>query len=829
MSSTSTRKILRVFLASPGDLQEERKIVRDVVAEFNESWADELGYHLELDGWEDTVAGFGRPQDLINKDVDRCNLFIGMIWKRWGTPPSQDGEYTSGFEEEFERSLDRRERSGSPEISLYSKQIPEEYMEDKGPDLQKVLEFRKKIIQNKEILFKNFSTVRDMENLARKCITTYVQRVKAEDASSEPDADRAKRAKSEPENTEGEERNPKSSPLLDEGFAFLESVVDRLGQEKAIDNLSASEVARFRLLANSISKPGNQEMDLGVHDINVLFSARTEIMNLSKREIQCLTKLGFQHLRNENVPLWCWYSALSDYRLDIALISSLTATNDNEKVGAINVFTVLGRELTTDNEFIKREEIIGAWFSEDSPARVKSAALEYLAKKGTADDCAFVKKEYERSDHETSRIALECMIGILLRTDNENSAQRLVLETQFESLGDDTLRAVLDGFEDLETEAMLLGLEHRNAQVRLRAVKVLCKRSSFNHEMAERLFEDSDALVRNEAIATLLKLGRPFTQEEVKKILVPAQKYPSYGLLGGMSDKRGEELFARYQLEVLKKYPEAELTRRVEAAHMFDDDPYFARVERYFAKHAEELRRNVDDTFSAYFEERIRREETAFGGTSNYIDLVTKTRNLEDSHRKSLTRIGLDILVRKGDRADLDRIRDNLQRGYAGTSKADAEYLGKHGEWTDIPLLANADAPNLGGSILGNRTEYEDFESNVAKAVLAMGRGHSVSKLFSLEVPASILKKTIEQCADSRFSKISQDVLFELLDNESADVRKVASIKVIRTFAKKQIKSILHEYVGRDKYRYYNVIHWLDLGASMPRDVARKVARAAAG
>ena len=112
----STRKILRTFLASPGDLQDERKAIRDVVDEFNESWADDLGYHIELLGWEDTVAGFGRPQELINQDVDRCDLFIGLIWKRWGTPPDKDGKFSSGFQEEFKRSIDRRENSGSRDI-----------------------------------------------------------------------------------------------------------------------------------------------------------------------------------------------------------------------------------------------------------------------------------------------------------------------------------------------------------------------------------------------------------------------------------------------------------------------------------------------------------------------------------------------------------------------------------------------------------------------------------------------------------------------------------------------------------------------------------------
>ena len=822
----STRNILRVFLASPGDLEEERDAVRDAVDEFNRCWADALGYHLELDGWEETVSASGRPQDLINEKMNKCHFFIGMIWRKWGTQPGHDEKYSSGFQEEFERSRARYEESGSPDISLFLKEIPEKDMEDPGDELKQVLEFRKKIEEEKNILYQKFTTPQEMEKLAGRYFAENVNRLRETDTSSVSDEDRAKRANPDPETGEGEKKSPESSPISDEGFAFLKYFVERIGQEDALDGLDAFEIARFRLLANSVSKSGNEEMDLGVHDINLLFSACAEGMKLGRREIYCLAKLGFQHLRNENVPLWCWYSGVSNSQLDVALISSLRGANDNEKVGAINMFTALGRKLPKDSELITRLGVLDGWFSEDSSARVKSAALDYLAKKGTADDVAVVKKEYERSDHETSRQSLECMIEILLRTGQENSAQRLVLESQFESLDAETLKAVLEGFENLETERLLLGLEHRNAQVRLQTVKVLRARGALDCEMVKRLCEDSDALIRNEAIATYSKLGRTFTPEEVKNILVSPQKYLGQGLLGALSNREGEELFERYNMESLKKFSEAELTKRVASAHMHDDAPYFVRAEKYFADHAEELRRDIDDTFSAYFEERFRRMETAFGGYPGSKDLLSKTRDSEDFRRKQHTRQGLDILCRKGKHEDLERIRSNLQSGYAGTSQTDVEYLAKHGEWTDIPLLANADAPNLGGSFLA---DFGDFQDEVAKALLRMSRGHSVSKLFSLEMPASILKKTIEQCAESSFSKFSQDALFRLLNHDSEDVRKAASIKVVRTFSKKQIKSTLHEYVGRDEYRYYNVIHWLDLGASMSRDEARKVARAATG
>ena len=392
------------------------------------------------------------------------------------------------------------------------------------------------------------------------------------------------------------------------------------------------------------------------------------------------------------------------------------------------------------------------------------------------------------------------MLGILHRTDHGNSAQQLVLESQFESLDADTLQAVLDGFENLETATLRLGLEHRNAQIRLKTLRVLLRRGSLNHEMAERLSKDSDASIRHEAVTALEKLGRSFTEEEVKKVLVRPGKQSSSGLLGSRlsdSDWKGKELFERYRLESLMKRPESELIRKVEGGFMYDDAAYFARAEKYFAKHAEELRRDIDDAFNAYYKERIRRTKATFGGLS--ADLVGSHNDLNDFHRKRLTRQGLDILCRAGNREDLQRVRGNLQSGYAGTSKADVEYLGKHGGWEDISLIANADIPNFGGNLL-EQESHEDFRNQVAKVVIDLGHGLPVSELFALEMPTTILKRTISLCAESRFSQISNDFLLSLLHHESEDVRKSASIKAILAFPADRIKLILDEYLGSDSY-----------------------------
>ena len=229
----------------------------------------------------------------------------------------------------------------------------------------------------------------------------------------------------------------------------------------------------------------------------------------------------------------------------------------------------------------------------------------------------------------------------------------------------------------------------------------------------------------------------------------------------------------------------------------------------------------MDDHYGSYFAERIDRVKSLIRDFSTE-DLIRQTMDLEDFSRKKLTRRGLDVLCRKGRIEDLERIRRNLESGYTEPSKFDAEYLEQHGEWSDLKALTAAYGPKSGSLGLAGMEGQRD----VARATVRIGRS-AVSELMSLEMPSAVLKRVVELCPESRFSKISDDALLGLLDHGSDEVRKAAAIKAVRSFPAKRVRSILHEYVSRDGYRYYNVIHWLDLAVSMPRRDARRVAAAA--
>jgi hypothetical protein len=134
----ATRRILSVFLASPNDVAFERTLAEEVVSSVNRLAGPYLGWQIDLKKWEDTAPGYGRPQEIINPMVDECDLFIGLLWGRWGQP---SGTYSSGFEEEYQRARARRKAQNKPEIWLFFKQVDESQLNDPGDQLKKVIEF----------------------------------------------------------------------------------------------------------------------------------------------------------------------------------------------------------------------------------------------------------------------------------------------------------------------------------------------------------------------------------------------------------------------------------------------------------------------------------------------------------------------------------------------------------------------------------------------------------------------------------------------------------------------------------------------------------------
>jgi Domain of unknown function (DUF4062) len=117
---------IKIFVASPGDVAMERNSLARVVEDINltlTSIAPEKGLSLELLRWETRVqpAMGGGAQSVIDIQIGTYDVFVGVMWKRFGTPT---GDSSSGTEHEFRLAYDRWQKKGKPEMMFYFCQAP---------------------------------------------------------------------------------------------------------------------------------------------------------------------------------------------------------------------------------------------------------------------------------------------------------------------------------------------------------------------------------------------------------------------------------------------------------------------------------------------------------------------------------------------------------------------------------------------------------------------------------------------------------------------------------------------------------------------------------
>ena len=154
-------KVYKVFIASPSDCQKERDIAMEVIARANHILSImKVPAQLETNAWERNARpDLGFPQRVISDQLlpDKCDIFIGIFWKRFGMPTGNTSTNTgfpflSGTQEEIEAAIDARRRSCNerPVIMLYRKLDPipadmapaelhqldllNEYLRDFGPE-----------------------------------------------------------------------------------------------------------------------------------------------------------------------------------------------------------------------------------------------------------------------------------------------------------------------------------------------------------------------------------------------------------------------------------------------------------------------------------------------------------------------------------------------------------------------------------------------------------------------------------------------------------------------------------------------------------------------
>jgi nucleoside 2-deoxyribosyltransferase len=167
-------KLYRVLIASPGDVTQERGIIRQQIANWNSMHSSDMKMVLmplgcETDGTPDLEE---RGQAIINRQlVDNCDLLIAVFWTRLGTPTPQAD---SGTVEEIERAHNEGKRC----IVYFSdKEAP-----PSGIDLKQYERLQKYQEElNKEGLTDTYKTIEEFREKVFRHITASVLEITKED------------------------------------------------------------------------------------------------------------------------------------------------------------------------------------------------------------------------------------------------------------------------------------------------------------------------------------------------------------------------------------------------------------------------------------------------------------------------------------------------------------------------------------------------------------------------------------------------------------------------------------------------------------------------
>jgi hypothetical protein len=810
------RKVLKIFLASPGDLTDERRGAKAAVDEINGMFANAVGYHVELVGWEDTISAFGRPQAIINAELDQCEFFVGLMWKRWGTSPDNSGPYTSGFEEEFERSIERRKREGRPEISIFFKDVGAEFLGDPGDDLKKVIAFKKRLIDSKAVYYEMFLDIHELEKKIRRCISHYVLKLRAAEVTQAANLNQAQPTDGKVQPSLQEAGATPDTPFSKEGLQFLRDFISKVEVNSEEDVIQPAEVARFRLLSDIARRQQNDPRLLDVHDANLLFAARDDFV-FGDAKLMGLIGAGLENYSQECVPFWHWYAAADGAARELLPMYSVAGPTEGRRAGALSAMQLISEPLPSRPRF-ERKFCVDRWLAQDEDPNVKVAALSYLGEVGVPEDISAIKQELAQNNYQTKSAGVEAIIRINLRESREKGIASLY-ELQPATVGRNLLNAALGQSSSLNSETLLAGITQQSSEIRPLVVRLLRARHALPVETAERLLTDDSAPVRLEALRSLAEAGRTFSDAECRNILVKRSANRGLGAFQSGYDAPGQACLEQLQEERLRTLDDKILEDKVKEESVYDQKGRFILAERHFAKYAPLLRKAIEDRFVSDFSDAVEKMKARFG-----TDVVNIDQSLDEFLRNKLTYAALDVICRKSNAQDLPLVRKAIVTGSVDYSPTYIAYLNKFGEWEDIPtIIAAANLLDAREYTLLSLGERDGKYREAARSIYKIGR-ERFREVLAIAGIEQTLPYIIAKASDVVYRSLSDGSIMGLLHSDSHTVRKAASLKCIRALPKERLGKILNYYMSEVKH-YYNVSHWFDFGLSGPREKALRAAK----
>lgn len=793
------KTIIKIFFASPGDLNRERTIAKKIFSEL-QAFTEKSNYELKLIIWEDMGPEFGRPQDTINKGgVHVCDIFVGLLWKRWGTPT---GTFSSGFEEEYNIVQNRYcdSNGAEPRIWLYFKNPPNIDSlqgETEKQDLQKVLDFRKRLETGQEAFIKTFASPKEWESFFRQKIYEYLgERFQAVSSIGAEKAVPLEIPSGATSLNLPSVRLTKISPAL---LPLQNLLKFNIKGERVIQSLTKLQKIRLFLFSSSLFYETELSELLGNHEIQLVYFHRKEI-ELLPIEKKFILRTILSDMHDVKVG-WYWLSKLKTKQLrDYLLYLSIEDSDEKIRKGAVLLLKQL---------WIKRIEQVLCKILSDQSKEVLKESLNTLEEFGSVQSIKSIEETLTHNDPEIRKAAWRAKFAILFRSD-PSMAVSFLTATAVDDRG-----YIIKYLKDIIAKTPLVDLVKLkvdgNDEVKVIAYNELNNRGELKVEDYEELINSNVPELRWLGYRKLIAGGRTFSPKEIRETWPKQQGFGAF-LLGGAHPDYIEEVI----LYLFKQYSAEELKNLIDWMSLDGHIAYLALGFSHFDDVKDEIRQDLKDNFKRIKEKFINRILTNMSDVQKIKDVLLKkglnSAQLESASRSAVAeKIGeyddliieqfatsaLKLLTQYGSKDDKQFAIPFLNAEYTFAKTAAVELFVKYADENDVSTLVDI-----------TLTSYGEIRIKAAKKALSLDKENKIRHKFLKSNDATLTRICLSDDIE-RKEMLQDDIAINLFYSDKDEIRSMAVAYFALTLHKPKLSKFLDTYLSKGGY-YYNVVCWID-------------------
>lgn len=784
-------------------------MAENVVDEINKSVANRIGWHIDLRRWEETPPSFSRPQDSINPLVDECDLFIGLLWRRWGQPT---GAHSSGFEEEFERAKARRKIGGVPEIWLMFKEIGRNGTRDPGKQLKKVIKFRERQIRLNEVKFAEVKNIEDWRSKLRQWLLQHILKYAEEHPEMLPQQAIAAPAPNSAGNEAGEEDSPlglaPSLPLqLKSASAAFNSAAETDTLFGGAGVLSEFEVARVFLISGTLISRGYTNLVIGTHEINLLYKHRSELHAAIDERIEILRSM-IGSGRNLN-PGWFWFQDLQEQPiLDQLFKFAVDDAVDDIRIGALDLLTLTKFEIPQESWPLLplRHE---SW-------NVRLSAFNYLAEMGDERVIEFLEEvATDAEDSLTTADARDARFRILSRLRPDDALGETISQDEFVS--SDKLRNLEESAANASEQTLLQGVESSSEEMKKLCARELARRGRLPTEVAHKLVQGFSLPVRAIALESLAQEGKlpgPSLVREFLKDPEADSRTPFENIGRLMGGKRAEAAPDSDSI-ITNFYSNQSVDATLAAVDWFSPDgrlAYKALALNHFEFIEPTIRQDLAAGFSRIREESLRRIE-AESGPEVARKWESGWKELGDFVTSQFAEAALLGIAKNGTPGAAEIAKPYLSQDTFGLRGAAVKVVCKFG-----------DSGYAGDLIRIAKETYGERQKETALGALKLSSNPAETAAELLRSDSADLAKVAFSWMLHQDSYDFSDAFRDFLHDEDAGFRLRSLYWLSKRLEKADLEATLAAYVENGTY-YYDIVTWLDRLLYAPRRLRDSFAR----